>query len=115
MKTLIQFLLATFTILACVCCKTAKEEKTDDKLNEITFADPTIFVENGKYYLTGTRNREPNGFAIFESTDLKEWKTANGDTLQLILRKGDSAYGERGFWAPQLFKEGNRYYLTIYG
>ena len=45
MKTLIQFLLATFTILACVCCKTAKEEKTDDKLNEITFADPTIFVE----------------------------------------------------------------------
>lgn len=52
MKTLIQFLLATFTILACVCCKTAKEEKTDDKLNEITFADPTIFVENGKYYLT---------------------------------------------------------------
>ena len=73
MKTLIQFLLATFTILACVCCKTAKEEKTDDKLNEITFADPTIFVENGKYYLTGTRNREPNGFAIFESTDLKEW------------------------------------------
>ena len=47
-----------------------------------------------------------------ESTDLKEWKTANGDTLQLILRKGDSAYGERGFWAPQLFKEGNRYYLT---
>lgn len=55
MKTLIQFLLATFTILACVCCKTAKEEKTDDKLNEITFADPTIFVENGKYYLTGTQ------------------------------------------------------------
>ena len=48
MKTLIQFLLATFVILACVCCKTAKEEKTDDKLNEITFADPTIFVENGK-------------------------------------------------------------------
>ena len=69
-------------------------------------------MENGKYYLTGTRNREPNGFAIFESTDLKEWNTVNGDTLQLILRKGDSAYGERGFWAPQLFKEGDKYYMT---
>lgn len=112
MKTLIQFLFATFTILACVSCKTAKGEKTDDNVNEITFADPTIFVENGKYYLTGTRNREPNGFAIFESTDLKEWNTVNGDTLQLILRKGDSAYGERGFWAPQLFKEGDKYYMT---
>lgn len=93
MKTLTNFYWRHSPFQACVCCKTAKEEKTDDKLNEITFADPTIFVENGKYYLTGTRNREPNGFAIFESTDLKEWKTANGDTLQLILRKGDSAYG----------------------
>lgn len=38
MKTLIQFLLATFTILACVCCKTAKEEKTDDKLGSAGFS-----------------------------------------------------------------------------
>ena len=29
-----------------------------DSVNEkeITYADPTIYVENGKYYLTGTRN-----------------------------------------------------------
>ena len=36
MKTLIQFLLATFTILACVCCKTAKEEKTEAAKSDVT-------------------------------------------------------------------------------
>ena len=39
-----------------------------DSVNEkeITYADPTIYVENGKYYLTGTRNQEPQGFAILK-------------------------------------------------
>lgn len=41
-----------------------------DDWKENIFADPTIFVENGKYYLTGTRNQEPLGFSILESTDL---------------------------------------------
>ena len=46
---------------------------------------PLSYVENGKYYLTGTRNREPQGFAILESTDLKHWTVPNGkDSLQLI-------------------------------
>ena len=44
-----------------------------DDWKEIMYADPTIFVENGKYYLTGTRNQEPQGFAILESTDLEHW------------------------------------------
>lgn len=76
-----------------------------DSVNEkeITYADPTIYVENGKYYLTGTRNQEPQGFAILESTDLEHWTVPDGSSLQLILRKGDRTYGEKGFWAPQYF------------
>lgn len=112
MKTAIIPLLVVFAIFACVSCQTAKEKNPEDILKEIMFADPTIFVENNKYYLTGTRNREPLGFSILESSDLKEWKTANGDTLQFILQKGNSAYGERGFWAPQLLKESDKYYIT---
>ena len=78
-----------------------------DSVNEkeITYADPTIYVENGKYYLTGTRNQEPQGFAILESTDLEHWTVPDGSSLQLILRKGDRTYGEKGFWAPQYFKD----------
>ena len=83
-----------------------------DDWKEISFADPTIFVENGKYYLTGTRNQEPLGFSILESTDLEHWTVPNGSSLQLILRKGDRTYGEKGFWAPQYFKEKGTYYFT---
>lgn len=83
-----------------------------DDWKEIMSADPTIFVENGKYYLTGTRNQEPQGFAILESSDLEHWKVPDGSSLQLILRKGDRTYGEKGFWAPQYFKEKDTYYFT---
>ena len=75
---------------------------------EITFADPTIFAEGGKYYMTGTRNREPLGFGVLESTDLVNWSVPNGDTLQLILAKGQGAFGTKGFWAPQYFKHRGR-------
>lgn len=86
-----------------------------DSVNEkeITYADPTIYVENGKYYLTGTRNQEPLGFAILESTDLEHWTVPDGSSLQLILRKGDRTYGEKGFWAPQYFKDKRTYYSLI--
>ncbi len=85
--------------------------QADDR-KEISFADPTIFVENGKYYLTGTRNQEPLGFSILESTDLEHWTVPDGSSQQLILRKGDRTYGEKGFWAPQYFKEKGTYYFT---
>ncbi|MGN0232067.1 MAG: beta-xylosidase, partial [Muribaculaceae bacterium] len=33
----------------------------------IPWADPTIFVENGRYYLTGTNNSNLGGFQLLES------------------------------------------------
>lgn len=81
---------------------------------EIFFADPTIFVDNGKYYLSGTKNGKPLGFVILESENLKDWsypadtKSNNG----MILAAGSSVFGEQGFWAPQFLKEQNKYYLT---
>ena len=49
-----------------------------DSVNEkeITYADPTIYVENGKYYLTGTRNQEPH--------DINE-NTINDATIGMYL------------------------------
>ncbi|WP_258101480.1 glycoside hydrolase family 43 protein [Marinoscillum pacificum] len=81
---------------------------------EIFLADPTIYVENGKYYLVGTKNRPPLGFSILESKDLKNWTVPGGstDSLFMILNKGDHTFGDKGFWAPQIFKEGSTYYLT---
>ena len=103
MKRLI--LLISVLYLTTVCFGQAQKK-------EITFADPTIFAEGGKYYMTGTRNREPLGFGVLESTDLVNWSVPNGDTLQLILAKDQGAFGTKGFWAPQYFKHRGKYYYT---
>ena len=83
---------------------------------EIFFADPTIYVEYGKYYLTGTKGSRGGkaGFAVLVSKDLKTWTVpANGtDSTGMILTRGDHTYGTSGFWAPQIIKAGDTYYLT---
>lgn len=81
---------------------------------EIFYADPTVFVENGKYYLCGTRDSRPAGFALIESTDLVNWKYAN-PTDSLILRVDPSLnYGSHGFWAPQFYKTPDGKYQIFY-
>ncbi len=70
----------------------------------IQLADPTIFVDNHTYYLYGTS--EAAGFKVYVSNDLKDWKYKG-----LALKKGES-YGTVGFWAPQIFKHHNKYYMA---
>ncbi len=83
---------------------------------ELFLADPSIYTAKGKYYLTGTGGGQgvTPGFYILESKDLKTWAPPTGpsETSHMILRKGDQAFGETGFWAPQILKEKDTYYLT---
>jgi len=79
---------------------------------EIYYADPSIFVENGKYYLTGTWDFEPQGFSVLESVDLKNWYVPGRGSYHMLLEKGGGAFGTSGFWAPQLLKSKGKYYIT---
>ncbi len=76
---------------------------------EICFADPTIFVEDSTYYMTGTLGDSSKGFVMLASSDLKNWVPVNGGSY--ILSTGKSVYGDKGFWAPQIYKENGKYYL----
>ncbi|QKJ30700.1 family 43 glycosylhydrolase [Mucilaginibacter mali] len=71
----------------------------------IKLADPTIFNNDGTYYLYGTGN--PNGFPVYTSTDLINWQRQGKNALL----KGD-AYGTKGFWAPQVIKQNGKYYMA---
>lgn len=98
-----------------VCCSQEKEndKKTASKDSSILLADPTIFYENGVYYLYGTTTGNfPNGegFQVYTSTDLKKWKGPVGAQNGLALKKGD-AFGTKGFWAPQIFKFNGKYQI----
>lgn len=83
---------------------------------EIFLADPTIYVEGGKYYMTGTGGHRggSSGFSVLESKDLKTWAPPAEvkDSVYMILSKGDQAYGTRGFWAPQILRVNDGYCLT---
>lgn len=79
---------------------------------ELYFADPTVYAEGGKFYAAGTRGFGPAGFTLLESSDLRNWSYARPDSL--ILKKGRDCWGESGFWAPQIFKNGENDYLLAY-
>lgn len=77
-------------------------------------ADPTVFQDNGTYYMYGTNNN-PNvkgeGFAVYTSTDMQKWEGPAGAHDGFAFKKGDG-YGSTGFWAPQVFKHNNKYYMA---
>jgi hypothetical protein len=75
----------------------------------IALADPTIFLDKGTYYLYGTSS--DRGFEVYQSADLKNWKGPVGRNNGLALSKGES-FGTKGFWAPQVFKYNNAYYMA---
>lgn len=104
--------LAVFLSLLVGAVALAAPSATTSAENEVFYADPTIYGENGRYYLTGTRSVEPRGFAILESDNLREWRSPAEPAPSLILRAGEGAFGTSRFWAPQIFKDGVDYVLT---
>lgn len=80
------------------------------QLNDTIFlADPTIFFDQGAYYLYGTSGDE--GFLVYTSKDLKNWAGPVGRKNGFALKKGD-AFGSKGFWAPQVFKKDKTYFMA---
>lgn len=81
----------------------------------IYLADPTIFNHDGTYYLYGTTGnpkfKDKLGFLVYTSKDLKIWEGPKGATDGLALKKGD-AFGDKGFWAPQVFEYGAKFYIA---
>ena len=80
------------------------------KLSDINIRDPFVLVENGTYYLYGTRaqnfGRNTGGFDVYLSEDLETWS----DPLPVF----DSAsYGlnREVNWAPEVHKYKGQYYL----
>jgi xylan 1,4-beta-xylosidase len=110
MKFVLRFAILGVVLLMLTVCNRNNEDVQQEE--EIFYADPTIYVENNSYYLTGTRNIEPLGFAMLMSKDLIHWSTPNGDSLQMILLKDNGSFGTKGFWAPQIIKVDSTYFYT---
>ena len=78
---------------------------------QLRLADPTIFPDDdGTYYLYGTSS--DNGFEVYKSTDLVTWEGPCGKTSGGFCLVKGSSYGSKWFWAPQVFKRGDTYYMA---
>lgn len=107
-------LLAICLLISISGCSKETKSKPDplppvQQLQEIREADPTIYYENGMYYLYGTSG--DTGFFVYQSPDLKNWTGPVGKTDGYALIKGKS-FGTKGFWAPQVFKYKGSYYMA---
>ena len=81
------------------------------KADVIPLADPFILYDDGTYYLYGTGS--DNGIPVAVSHDMKEWEwPGGGEGMYLALNKDDS-FGNYFFWAPEVYKVGDRY-LMLY-
>ena len=80
------------------------------KLTDINIRDPFVLLDNGKYYMYGTRGAEcwgrGTGFDVYESEDLENWSEPI-----CVFAKTDSFWADRNFWAPEVHKYNGAYYM----
>ncbi|WP_166333368.1 glycoside hydrolase family 43 protein [Sphingobacterium chungjuense] len=107
-------LMASFAFISCSFSSEAEMMSTKELADSVSIfaADPTIFEDNGVYYLYGTDGDQPDhGFRVYRSTNLTDWEGPVGVNNGFALIK-DDVFGDKGFWAPQVWKEGNTYYMA---
>ncbi|MBZ4187337.1 glycoside hydrolase family 43 protein [Niabella sp. 3A5MI-3] len=101
----------------CSACSKSEPEKGEKPPPSVTTqplyqADPTIFTDQGKYYLYGTDGVVPDkGIRVFVTTDKKRWKLGAAASGGGAVSTPGS-FGTRGFWAPQVWKAGNKFYMA---
>ena len=73
----------------------------------VKFGDPYILKSsNNMYYMVGTGGVK-DGFKMYSSVDLKEWK----DEGRIYQGNTDSSWCVANFWAPELYEMHGKYYL----
>lgn len=76
---------------------------------QLTLADPCVYEEDGVFYIYGTSS--PDGIIVYSSTDLKHWVGPCGNAADGLALHKDDAWGDSHFWAPEVYKVGDRYVM----
>ena len=72
----------------------------------VQFGDPYVLYDDGTYYMYGTGGGARNGFAAYQSADLVNWKS-----LGHVYSTNANSWGIGAFWAPEVYKVKNKYYM----
>ena len=99
--------------LLCACHSKDRDTKVT-KLNfnnplPVEFGDPYILkASDGMYYMIGTGGVK-DGFKMYSSTDLEEWK----DEDRIYQGNTDNSWSIANFWAPELYEIGDKFYMIF--
>lgn len=85
----------------------AQQKKIYTNPLAVKFGDPYVLHTNGLYYMYGTGGGAKNGFSAYTSTDLINWKPIG----QVYFGNTGKSWGIHSFWAPEVYKVSNKYYL----
>ena len=106
MKT-IHLIILLFLAVVTVTCSESKQKLEFNNPLPVEFGDPYILKSSdGKYYMTGTGGVK-DGFKMYSSDDLKEWK----DEGRIYSGNTDTSWCVANFWAPELYEHQGKYYL----
>lgn len=85
-------------------------ENTTPPETNVFLGDPFVLLDDGTYYMYGTGQNSDTGIEVYKSDNLRDWIGPVGATGGFALHE-DDVYGERWFWAPEVYRIGDTYYM----
>lgn len=77
---------------------------------QLLLADPFLLKDGGWYYIYGTHAAD--GIVVYRSKDLKSWSDRCGNAKNALALHKDDVWGDKMFWAPEVYKVGDSYLMT---
>lgn len=82
------------------------------KFCDINIRDPFVLVENGTYYLYGTRGKtawtSASGLDVYVSSDLENWSEAKE-----CFSVPENFWADKEIWAPEVHKYKEKFYMFV--
>lgn len=78
--------------------------------NQLLLADPCVLEDDGWYYIYGTHS--DSGIVVYRSRDMRSWSDLCGNAKGGLALHKDDVWGEKWFWAPEVYKIGDKYFMT---
>ena len=78
----------------------------------VDFADPFVLAYDGAYYAYGTHSK--SGIEVAVSKDLVNWQLGLGRAKGNHALYKDDSYGERTFWAPEVYRRADGKFVMHY-
>ena len=114
MRQMKQFVILLSAVLAFSSCvhKVQKEQQEKSIVHTnplpVQFGDPYVLLaSDGIYYMYGTGGGAVDGFSVYSSPDLANWK-AEG---QVFRGNVPGSWGVANFWAPEVYERGGKFYM----